>query len=171
VGRDSVGSMQASPQAQALSPLVLSSRVDRLLAIIVDIVVGLVVGVPVSLYTGAYDAILHGQGMPPSVYLENMLVGWGWVFLVNFYWLIKYGQTVGKRLLGIRIADFQTEAVPPFWCLLVRIAVAPVTALLGTIGNMFTLVDILFIFSKNRRCIHDLIASTRVVDTWSRADI
>jgi hypothetical protein len=37
--QDSVA-MEASPQAQALSPLVLSSRVDRLLATIVDIVVG-----------------------------------------------------------------------------------------------------------------------------------
>jgi hypothetical protein len=24
---------------------------------------------------------------------------------------------------------------------------------------------------KNRRCVHDLIAGTRVVDTWLRADI
>jgi uncharacterized RDD family membrane protein YckC len=171
VGQDSIGSVEASPQAQAVSPLTLSSRVDRLLAIIVDIVVGLVVGIPVSLYSGAYDAVFHGQGVPPSVYLEIMMVGWGWFFLVNSYWLIKFGQTVGKRLLGIRICDFQTEAVPPFWRLLVRVAVAPVAALLGVIGNIFSLVDVLFIFGKNRRCIHDLIASTRVVDTWSRADI
>jgi uncharacterized RDD family membrane protein YckC len=170
VGQDSVG-MEASPQLHVASPLVLASRVDRLLAIIVDIVVGLVVAIPASRYTGTYDAIPHGQGVPPSVYFENMLIGWGWFFVVISYWLNKYGQTVGKRLLGIRISDFQTEAAPPFWRLLVRTAVAPVAALLGIIGNLFTLVDILFIFSKNRRCIHDLIASTRVVDTWSRADI
>lgn len=163
--------MEASPQAQAVSPLTFSSRVDRFLATIVDIVVGLVVAIPVGMSTGQFDAIFNGQGVSPIVYLENILAGWGWFFLVNSYWLIKYGQTVGKRLLGIRISDFQTEAVPPFWRLLVRIAVAPVAGLLGTIGNLFTLVDSLFIFGKNRRCIHDLIASTRVVDTWSRADI
>ena len=171
VGQDSVGSMEASPQAQVLSPLVLSSRVDRLLATIVDIVVSLVVAVPVSLYTGAYDAVIHGQPLTWSLYLETTLVGWGWYFLVNSYWLKKYGQTVGKRLLGIRVADFQTEAVPSFWRLVVRIAVPWVAARAGLIGSLFDLVDILLIFGKDRRCIHDLIASTRVVDTWSRADI
>jgi hypothetical protein len=32
------------------------------------------------------------------------------------------------------------------------------------------LMDILLIFGKSRRCIHYLIAGTRVVATWSRAD-
>ena len=171
MGQDSVGSVEESLQAPALSPLVLSSRVDRLLATIVDAVVGLVVGIPLSLYTGLYDAIFNGQPLSGKVYLEIPLAEWVWFFLVNWYWLKKYGQTVGKRLLGIRISDFQTEAVPPFWRLLVRITVVPMAALFGTVGNAFALVDVLFIFGKNRRCIHDLIASTRVVDTWSRADI
>jgi uncharacterized RDD family membrane protein YckC len=170
VEQDSVGSLEASPETQAASPLVLSSRVDRLLAIIVDVVIGLAVAAPVSLYTGAYDAVFHGQ-LTSSLYLEITLVSWGWYFLVNSYWLIKYGQTVGKRLLGIRISDAQTEAVPPFWRLLVRIAVPSFAARAGLIGSAFDLVDILLIFGKNRRCIHDLIAGTRVVDTWSRADI
>ncbi len=171
MGQDSVGSMEASPQVQALGPLVLSSRVDRLLATIVDIVIGLAVAVPVSLYTGAYDAVFQGQPLTWSLYLETTLVGWGWYFLVNSYWLIKSGQTVGKRLLGIRICDFRTEGVPPFWRLLVRIAVPALVAQLGLAGRLFPTIDVLFIFGKNRRCIHDLIARTRVVDTWSRADI
>jgi hypothetical protein len=45
VGQDSVGSMGASPEVQALIPLVLSSGVDRLLATIVDGVVALLVGI------------------------------------------------------------------------------------------------------------------------------
>jgi uncharacterized RDD family membrane protein YckC len=170
VGQNSVD-MEASPETQALSPLVLSLRVDRLLATIVDIVIGLAVTVPIALYTGTYDAVFHGQALTWSLYLETALVGWGWYLLVNAYWLIKYGQTVGKRLLGIRICDFETDAVPPFWRLLVRVAVPSFAARAGLIGSLFDLVDILLIFGKNRRCIHDLIAGTRVVDTWSRADI
>ena len=169
--QDGVGGMEALPETRAVRPVVLSLRVDRLLATIMDIVIGLAVTVPVSLYTGAYDAVFHGQALTWSLYLEITLIGWGWYFLVNSYWLIKYGQTVGKRLLGIRICDFQTDAVPPFWRLLVRVAVPSFAARAGLIGSLFDLVDILFIFGKNRRCIHDLIAGTRVVDTWSRADI
>lgn len=171
MGQDSVGNVESLPQAEALSPLVLSSRVDRLLATIVDIVVGSVVAIPLSLYTGLYDSIVNGQPVPGNLYLENTLVEWAWFFLANGFWLKKYGQTVGKRLLGVRISDFHTEAVPPFWRLLVRIAFAPVVALFGMIGSAFSLLDVLFIFSSSRRCIHDLIASTRVVNTWSRADI
>jgi uncharacterized RDD family membrane protein YckC len=163
--------MEVLPESSAVGPLVLSSRVDRLLAIIVDVVIGLAVTVPVALYTGAYDAVFQGQPLTWSLYLQTTLVGWGWYFLVNSYWLIKYGQTVGKRLLGIRICDFQTGGVPPFWRLLVRIAVPSFAAQAGLIGSLFDLVDILLVFGKNRRCIHDLIASTRVVDTWPRADI
>jgi uncharacterized RDD family membrane protein YckC len=170
VEQDSVG-LEASPQAQGLSPLVLTSRVDRLLATIVDVVIGLAVTVPVALYTGAYDAVFSGQPLTWTLYLETTLVGWGWYFLVNSYWLKKYGQTVGKRLLGIRICDFRSDGVPPFWRLVVRIAVPSFAARAGLIGSLFDLVDILLIFGKDRRCIHDLIAGTRAVDTWSRADI
>lgn len=170
MSQDSVGIVESLPQAEAISPLVLSSRVDRLLATIVDAVVVSVVGIPLALYTGLYDAMVNGQPASRSLYMQSMLVEWGWFFLVNGFWLKKYGQSVGKRLLGVRISDFRTEAVPPFWRLLVRIALAPVVALFGTIGSACSLADILFIFGSSRRCIHDLIASTRVVDTWSRAD-
>jgi hypothetical protein len=70
-----------------------------------------VIGIPLSLYTGLYDATLRGQAVPRDVYLENTLAGWTWFFLVNSYWLKKYGQTVGKRLLEVRIADFKTEVL------------------------------------------------------------
>jgi len=163
--------MEASTLAQGLSPVVLSSRVHRLLATIVDVVIGLAVTFPVALYTGAYEAVFNGQPLTWPLYLETTLVGWAWYFLVNSYWVKKYGQTVGKRLLGIRIADFQTEGVPAFWRLVARIAVPSFAARAGLIGSLFDLVDILLIFGKDRRCIHDLIAGTRVVDTWSRADI
>jgi uncharacterized RDD family membrane protein YckC len=135
--------------------------------VIVDGVVALVIGIPLSVYTGLYDGIVNGEAVPENAELDNILVGWVWFFVVNSYWLIKRGQTVGTRLLGIRISDFRTDAVPSVWRLLVRIAVAAVADLLGPMGNLFALVDILFIFGKNRRCIHDLIAGTRMVDTWS----
>ena len=98
-----------------------------------------------------------------AVYFLNALAGWAWYFLVNTYLLIKYGQTVGKYLLTIRIADFETDEVPPFWRLVARIAAPYALSLLGTVGALISLVDTLFIFRKNRRCVHDLIVRTRVV--------
>jgi uncharacterized RDD family membrane protein YckC len=165
VPHDNVGSIGTSPQAQVPAPSSLAPRGDRLLAVIVDIAVALPIVIPVGIYTGEYSAAFHRQAIPWSVYSENVLAGWAWFFLVNTYLLKKYGQTVGKRFLDIRISDYRTEAVPPFWRLLVRIGVPPVAGLLGALGLLFSLVDVLFIFSRSRRCIHDLIAGTHVVET------
>jgi uncharacterized RDD family membrane protein YckC len=163
VPHDSVDSIGASPQTQVPTSSSLAPRVDRLLAVIVDAVVLLPILIPLGILTGQFSAAFHRQAIPSSVYLENALAGWGWFFLVNTYLLKKHGQTVGKRFLCIRISDYRTEAVPPFWRLLVRFAVPPVAGLLGPLGRLFSLVDVLFIFRRDRRCIHDWIAGTRVL--------
>jgi uncharacterized RDD family membrane protein YckC len=162
---DNVDSIGTSPQAQVPAPSSLAPRGDRLLAVIVDIAVALPILIPVGIYTGEFSAAVHRQAIPWSVYLENAFAGWAWFLLVNTYLLKKHGQTVGKRLLDIRISDYRTEAVPPFWRLLVRIAVPPVAHLVPVLGRLFSLVDVLFIFGRNRRCIHDFIAGTHVVKT------
>ena len=162
---DTVDSIGTSPQAQVPAPSSLASRSDRLLAVIVDIAVALPIVIPVGIYTREFSAAFHRQAIPWSVYSENVLAGWAWFFLVNTYLLKKYGQTIGKRFLDIRISDYRTEAVPPFWRLLVRIAVPPVAGLVGALGRLFSLVDVLLIFGRSRRCIHDLIAGTHVVKT------
>ncbi len=84
--------------------------------------------------------------------------------VVQAYPLATRGQTWGKKLLRIRIADLQ-GAQPPFWRL-VALRYLPTQAilLLPVIGNLYTLVDALCIFRQDRRCLHDLIAGTRVVD-------
>jgi uncharacterized RDD family membrane protein YckC len=165
VPHDSVDSMGTSPQTHVPAPSSLAPRGDRLLAVIVDIAVALPIVILVGIFTGEFSALFHRQAVPSSVYWDNALAGWAWFFLVNTYLLKRYGQTVGKRFLDIRISDYHTDAVPPFWRLLVRIGVHSVAGLLGALGGLFSLVDDLFIFSKGRRCIHDLIAGTRVVKT------
>ena len=150
--------------AEPLSPAPgLASRGDRLLAVIVDSFVELAVAIPFGIYDGHFSAALQGRPVPPAVYAQTFIVGWAWFFLVNGYLLKKYGQTVGKRFLDIRICDFRTAAVPPLWRLLVRILVPGLAGLLGALGGLLSWVDILFIFRKDRRCVHDWIASTRVV--------
>ena len=142
----------------------LASRGDRLLAVIVDLLVALAVLIPVGIYNGYFSAAYQGRTPPLAVYLETFVVCWVWFFLVNGYLLKRSGQTVGKRFLDIRICDYRTPAVPPFWRLLLRFGVSSIVpGLLGLIGSLFSSADVLFIFRKNRRCIHDLLASTRVV--------
>ncbi|WP_306581849.1 RDD family protein [Dokdonella sp.] len=87
------------------------------------------------------------------------------VLVVNLIWLHRHGQTIGKRLLKVRIVRTSGER-----CGLLRIIFAryvPV-GLLGAIplvGWLVMLADPLLIFREDRRCLHDLIADTMVVKT------
>lgn len=87
------------------------------------------------------------------------------VFLgINGLLLVRQGQTVGKRLLGIRIVDDQGR-VPPATALLVkRFGLVWAVAHVPVAGNLLGLVDALFVFRSDRRCIHDLVAGTHVVE-------
>ncbi|MBU2709302.1 RDD family protein [Zooshikella marina] len=87
----------------------------------------------------------------------------GLLFLVlNIWLLIKNGQTIGKKLLKIAIVSYNdNEKLDLFSLLFLR-------HVLFWIGDAFLgvlwLIDGLFIFSREKRCLHDLAASTKVID-------
>ena len=74
--------------------------------------------------------------------------------------LSKHGQTIGKRALDIRIVQASSGQNGGFVPnVLLR---AWLNALIGIIP-LYGLIDVLLIFREDKRCIHDLIAGTRVV--------
>jgi uncharacterized RDD family membrane protein YckC len=80
--------------------------------------------------------------------------------VVQLIYLARDGQTLGKKALKIRIVRYDDGGNPGFVkAVLLR---AFVNGLLGIIP-LYGLVDILFIFGADQRCIHDLIAGTKVV--------
>ena len=80
--------------------------------------------------------------------------------VANLFLLVKWGQTIGKRFVGIRVVDKERD-VHPGAARLIGIRVV-LNGLLGLIP-FYALVDVLFIFGQERRCIHDYLAGTRVV--------
>jgi uncharacterized RDD family membrane protein YckC len=75
-----------------------------------------------------------------------------------------HGQTVGKRLLGIRIVRVQDDANPGFvHAVLLRSVVPIIIRAIPMFGLGFWLVDVGCIFRTDKRCLHDLIAGTKVV--------
>ena len=71
--------------------------------------------------------------------------------------------TIVIELIGIRIADLEGR-VPEFWRLIgLRYLPIMVVSVVPILGNILVLIDILFIFRSDRRCIHDMIAGTIVV--------
>jgi uncharacterized RDD family membrane protein YckC len=83
--------------------------------------------------------------------------------IVNGYLLMSRGQTVGKKLLGMRIVRPDGSAATPGRIIGLRYAVGWLLSALPVVGMVYALVDCLMIFRADRRCLHDLIADTIVV--------
>jgi len=83
-------------------------------------------------------------------------IAWAWITLLL---VARYGQTMAKRLLEIRVirSDGSEASLGRiFWLRNV------VNGLLAVIP-LYGLIDVLFIFGERRQTIHDLIADTIVV--------
>ena len=86
------------------------------------------------------------------------------VMIIQFFLLATQGQTVGKKVMGVRIVTMAGQRNPGFIkAVLMRTLVPAVITCLPLIGPAFFVLDACFIFRENRRCLHDLIAETVVV--------
>jgi uncharacterized RDD family membrane protein YckC len=84
--------------------------------------------------------------------------------IVQIYMLTTRGQSIGKRIVGVKIVKYADSSSPGFVhaCLL-RAIVPSLIGGIPIVGGIFSIVNICFIFGEERRCIHDLIAGTKVV--------
>jgi len=157
----------STPQSQLVDQVTadapLASRWARLGASIIDSIIMMVVLLPVMFLTGGFDGIMEGV-QPGFVYTLGMgLLGFVVFFAINYKFLITSGQTVGKKVLEIKIVDLN-GSVPLFQPqLLIRYAVYLLPGQIPVVGQFISIINILFIFGKEKRCIHDLIAKTKVV--------
>ena len=135
----------------------LAGRITRLGAVILD---GFIYLIPPVILAVVTPLLVHGPG-GETVTGVFILIAFVIVFLYQMVLLIKDGQTLGKKALRIRIVKMDTGENGGFVPnVLLRLIV---NGLLGIIP-LYGLVDILFIFRGDRRCIHDMIAGTQVVE-------
>jgi uncharacterized RDD family membrane protein YckC len=142
----------------------LAGRWVRLLAAILDgIIASVMIYLPaviVAAATGAFEQTagqddLGALALPIGVAVIGA-VAWAWITILL---VARYGQTMAKRLLEIRVVrsdGSQASLGRIFWLRNV------VNGLLGIIP-LYGLIDPLLIFGQRRQCIHDLIADTIVV--------
>ena len=144
-----------------------ASRWLRLGAIILDNIIGgflMLPGFAILLSAGFFT-----ENNQPNTPL--LIAGFGALALavlillgIQIYLLTTRGQTIGKKLLGIKIVNFDDETNPGFVkAVLLRGIVNGLIGLIPVVGIVYSLVDICFIFRDDRRCLHDLLASTKVV--------
>lgn len=83
------------------------------------------------------------------------------VMVVNCMFLASNGQTLGKKLVGIRTVTMDGEKAGFARMFFLRFLVAQ--GLLEMIP-LWGLIDVLCIFGSEQRCLHDKIAGTQVLD-------
>ena len=148
---------------QDTSEPVLASRWSRLFASLIDtLIMGFFIW-PLMYFLGVFDQIMNGQEPPLGLSIA-MAVGVITLFLaINYKFLSTSGQTIGKKALSIKIVDLEGKVPEFFGPILIRYLVYSIPGNIPVIGQLFSLVNILFIFGSEKRCIHDLAAKTRVV--------
>lgn len=159
-----------SPTAQVADPAAandLASLGERLAAALLDGLLMLVINLPLMYLGGYFRAVMDAAasgGQPPFTLLLTWAgIGFVIFLLVQGYPLHAWGQTWGKRILRIRIADLDGGQPPLTTLIGRRYLPIQVVALVPFLGNLLVLIDTLMIFRADRRCVHDLIAGTRVV--------
>src|SRR5262249_42972993 len=103
--------------------------------------------------SSSYLMTVAGVGLGPIAALA----------LFQAYLLSTRGQTLGKKWIGIRIVRLDGGPVTFFGAVMLRAVVPALVATVPLFGVVFSLADAIFIFREDRRCIHDFIASTKVV--------
>jgi uncharacterized RDD family membrane protein YckC len=150
--------------------LVLASRAARFLGSLIDAVV---VGIPTVIVVIVAFLLIWGLDVNPEqitftdqIALEAAgFIAYFLLFLlVNGYPLLTRGQTIGKIAMKTRIVDLDGN-IPGFAKIVVlRYLVPSLLVQIPLVGNLFGLVDSLFIFGAECRCVHDYIAGTKVIN-------
>lgn len=155
----------------------LATRGSRFGAKFID---GLCWGVPfIPAYMIAWPAILsgaHPTGHPRMgvIGVWAIVAGTGIAFyigalvvlglmVINAVLVHRNGQTIGKKALNIKIVRKDGSRATLGRIFSLRYLVNTLLTMIPGIGSIYGLVDILFIFGKPQRCIHDYIADTIVV--------
>lgn len=163
------GSPFTAPPAPAASGAVeLAGRGTRLVAVILDSMIGFGVALPglITLGISGVFAEQSSEANPAALAAGFGLLGIGLLALlgVQIWMLSTRGQTIGKRIMGVKIVKFDDHSNPGFvHAFLLRSFVNGLIGGIPVVGGIYSLVDICFIFREDRRCIHDFIASTVVV--------
>jgi len=91
------------------------------------------------------------------------LLGAGALAIYQWVLISRTGQSLGKKWTGIRIERLDGASMNFSTGVLLRNWLPKLIGAVPYLGGIFHLIDCLFIFRDDRRCVHDHIAGTRVV--------
>lgn len=137
----------------------LAERLGRFWAAVIDRLVFLPIPLGAAIL---FPGLRHSAsfGLAVSVSLAALFA----VLAAQVWLLTTRGQTIGKRIMGLRIVRVKDMANGGFTTnVLLRAGVGWGISLIPVAGVLYLLADPLFIFRDDRRCLHDYIAGTCVI--------
>ncbi len=134
----------------------------RLVASLIDGFVLALILMPALYFMGALDSVLEGGEESFSDSLLSSAIGMVGYAAINGYLLAMRGQTLGKMIMSVKIVRLDNSLASFAQSFGLRYALIQVVYVFP-IGMFFFPIDSLFIFRSDHRCIHDLIAGTKVV--------
>ena len=139
----------------------LASRGSRLAASLIDGLAAVVILLPAlaSIFFVGENESLSTMGIFFAALSGIAFLGFA-VYQLSM--LVREGQTLGKKAMNIRIVNYSDGQIPSVGRLLGMRYI--VNSFLGNIP-FYTFLDVLLIFGNERRCIHDYLAGTKVVET------
>jgi uncharacterized RDD family membrane protein YckC len=172
-------------QYDAEAQMVDASRGARFLAVLIDGLLPAIIGIGIALavampaYRSYRQAHVPGIAPPPLGSTNHMMTTtWAWLgglallafFVYSIVLVHRYGQTFGKRMMGIRVVRTDGSRVTFARFIFLRWLPLFILSLIPIIGYVAGLLDPLLIFRDSRQCLHDSIADTKVVTAASSVD-
>lgn len=155
------------PELEPVTPIPVdnaATRVQRFIAAMIDGCLGILVTIPLFEHYQLWEVMKTGGTVPTEVSIKLAMYGLLMFFILHGTLLYRYGQTVGKRVMGLAIVTL--DGGRPHFAHLILNRYLPqwVAGFIPGIGPLLGIVDALFVFRNDKRCVHDLIAGTKVID-------
>lgn len=148
----------------------LASLGSRFLGNLIDTLIYLAAAIPgFFVLINAEDDRLPRRESGEEMFLEptpGAVLFWGGVLavaIVNWILVVQSGQSLAKKMLGMRIVRLDGTLPGFLHGVVLRSWVPGFIGAIPIAGGIFDFVDALAIFGSERRCIHDHFAGTRVI--------
>ena len=141
-----------------------ASRMKRLGGSIIDSILAGIVQTPILILLFGTGMFTGDEQLSLVETLISSAIGIVVFIILQGHYLKKYGQTIGKRILNMKIVTLEDEKpdikrnLVPRYLFIFGVGAIPVA------GPIIVTISFLFIFGKEHRCGHDLIAKTKVID-------
>lgn len=150
----------------------LATRLQRFGGAIVDGILYAVASAPAYMGISFMELGRRSQTSSNPFLLYTIAGFWGFIaagltvslWIVQWYLIATRGQSIGKIVAKTRIVRVDGGRAGFKEAVALRTWIPWAVSLIPKIGGVLAFIDILFVFRSDRRCVHDLIAGTKVID-------